>query len=383
MKIAFIDNTWNNTKDHNYSGVGYYRIVQPAKYIAKYDIRVISNDIKKYSKKEEDVLEDIIKDHDIIVTKVIDNPTAAAKVAFYKKHYNKKLIIDLDDNYFEVRKDQPGSKWYYQGSQKRAILSSYLSFADHIIVSTKPLADYHKKFLKKVYNITTPITVIPNFNDLREFSYRYKGNRNSRIIKIGWQGSTTHFSDLKMVMPAVKKIMERYSNVWFEFMGGVEINQVRDLFGKFPDEMFKRVSIIGGTASWTGYPWKLSKTNWDIGICPLIDDEFNRNKSHIKWMEYSSYKIPTVASNVYPYYKDIGKKKTIENGVTGFLAKDTKEWIKYLSALIENEELRKTMGETAYNAIKNTWQMRDNAYLYEDLFDKIICNSQTQQTNQE
>ncbi len=376
MKVAFIDNSWNNTKDNNYSGVGYYRIVQPAKYIKKHDVKVIGNNIKDYG--GENVLEQIIKDHDIIVTKAVDNPTAASQIAFFKEHYNKKLVIDLDDNYFEVRPDQPGYKWYYPGSQKRAILSAYLSLADHLIVSTQPLADYHKEFFKKVYKQNTPITVLPNFNDLDEFRYRYKGNQNQRMIKIGWQGSTTHFSDLLMVMPAIKKIMAKYPNVWVDFMGGIEINQVRDLFGKFPDEMFRRVSIVGGTPSWLNYPWKLSKTKWDIGICPLIDDEFNRNKSHIKWMEYAAYKIPSVASKVYPYYKDILGIKTIQQGKTGFLARTTDDWIKYLTLLIENKDLRKKIGENAYEDVKKNWQMKDHYQLYEDLFDKIICNLTTQ-----
>ncbi len=383
MKIVFIDNSWNHTKDGNYSGVGYYRLVNPAKYIKKYDVKVIGQDIKDLYEEKSDTLKNIIRDNDIIVTKAVDNPTACAQLGFYKDHYNKKLVVDLDDNYFEVRPDQPGYKWYYPGSQKRAFLSAYLSLADHITVSTKPLADYHKEYFKKIYKQDKPITILPNFNDLDEFRYRYKGNQNQRMIKIGWQGSTTHFSDLLMVMPAIKKIMAKYPNVWVDFMGGIEINQVRDLFGKFPDEMFRRVSIIGGTPSWLNYPWKLSKTKWDIGICPLIDDEFNRNKSHIKWMEYAAYKIPSVASKVYPYYEDILGIKTIQHGKTGFLAKTTGDWVKYLELLIQDAGLRQKIGEEAYADVRDNWQMRDHYQLYEDLFDKIICNSQTQQTKTE
>lgn len=369
MKIAFIENTWGNTKNGGYSGVGYYRLVNPAKYVKKHDIKIIGDDIKTMG---EDALQKIIENNDIIVTKAVDNPEACSRIMFFRDHYKKKVVVDLDDNYFEVRPDQPGYKWYYPGSQKRAILSAYLSLADHIIVSTQPLADYHKDYFKKVYKIDKPISVIPNFNDLDEFRYRYKGNGDKNTIRIGWQGSTTHFSDLKMVMPAIKEIMKKHKNVIFEFMGGVEINQVRDLFGDFPEDDFRRVSIIGGTPSWAGYPWKLSKTRWDIGLCPLIDDEFNRNKSHIKWMEYSSYKIPTIASKVYPYFEDIIGKKTIQQGKTGYLAKTTKDWVKYMELLIGSKQLRDEMGESAYKFVKENWQMKDNYYLYEDLFESII-----------
>ena len=383
MKIVFIDNSWNNTKDKNYSGVGYYRLVNPAKYIKKYNIKVIDKEIQTLYNKPEDTLKNIMRDNDIVLTKAVDNPQACAQLLFYRDYYKRKLIVDLDDNYFEVREDQPGYKWYYPGSQKKAILSSYLSLADHLIVSTQPLADYHQKYFKEIYNIDKPITVLPNFNDLDEFNYPYRGNQNEKIVRIGWQGSTTHLSDLKLVMPAIKEIMKKYNNVWIDFMGGIEAYQVKDLFGDFPEKISKRISIIGGTPSWKEYPKKLSETEWDIGICPLINDEFNRNKSHIKWMEYSAYKIPTIASRVYPYYKDILGIKTIQQGKTGFLARTTDDWIKYLTLLIENKDLRKKIGENAYEDIKKNWQMKDHYQLYEDLFDKIICNTQTQRTRTE
>lgn len=371
MKIAFIETTWNNTKNNQYSGVGYYRLVSPAKFIKKHDIQIIGSNIKTLTENPDEVLKYIFENNDIVVTKAVDNPSACSQIAFWKNEFKKKLVVDLDDNYFEVRPDQPGYKWYYPGSQKRAILSAYLSFADHIIVSTQTLADYYKKWFNDVYKMDMPITVIPNYNDLKEFNYRYKGNQDQNKIKIGWQGSTTHFADLKMVMPVLKKLMLKYPQLQLEFMGGVEIHQVRDLFGEFRDEDFRRVTIMGGTPSWVGYPYKLSKTKWDIGICPLIDDEFNRNKSHIKWMEYATYKIPAVASAVYPYQEPINGVKVIEHGKTGFLAKTEDDWEKYLTELIENESLRKEIGENAYQYVKENWQMKNNYKQYEDLFDTI------------
>jgi glycosyltransferase involved in cell wall biosynthesis len=166
--------------------------------------------------------------------------------------------------------------------------------------------------------------------------------------------------------------MIKYPKVHLEFMGGIEIHQVKELFKDFDDKLFERVEIKGGTLGWEGYPKLLSQQRWDIGICPLIDDEFNRNKSHIKWMEYATYKIPSVASKTYPYFADIQDLKTIQHGKTGFLAKDTKEWVKYLSVLIENEELREEIGINAYEYIKDNWQYKDNIYKYKQVIDKLL-----------
>ena len=40
----------------------------------------------------------------------------------------------------------------------------------------------------------------------------------------------------------------------------------------------------------------LASLSGDIGICPLVDDEFNRNKSQIKAIEYGLLGLPVVAS---------------------------------------------------------------------------------------
>src|SRR5574343_736425 len=370
-KIAFIENTWNNTKDGKYSGVGYYRLVLPAKYIKKYQIDIIGKEIKDWGDDLATVFGKLFREYDAVVTKAVDNPQAASALCFCAQHFKKTLIVDLDDNYFEVRPDQPGYRFYYPGSQKQAILKAYLSLATHLTVSTKPLADWYGNWFKK-NNIKTKIDILPNFNDLEEFNYDYNGNRSDKSVVIGWQGSTTHFGDLKMVLPALKKVIHKYDNVAIELTGGLEMTQARDLFKDWTKKEFKRVTISGGTPSWKDYPEMLSKKSWDIGICPLIDDEFNRNKSNIKWMEYAVYKIPCVASKVYPYYKKVLNKNTINDGINGFLASSTDEWYKKLSKLIEDKQLRIDIGNKAYNEIKNNWQMKDNSHLWEEVFDRLL-----------
>jgi glycosyltransferase involved in cell wall biosynthesis len=165
--------------------------------------------------------------------------------------------------------------------------------------------------------------------------------------------------------------MKKYRNVYLELMGGIEQDAVAELFRNMDDSNLDRISIIGGTKSWTGYPELLSKQKWDIGIAPLIDDVFNRGKSHIKWMEYASYKIPTVASNVYPYYKDIQGTKTIEDGVTGYLC-EPKEWYEKLEKLVLDNNLRNRIGENAYYYVKDNWQPQHHIKKWKEAIDTLL-----------
>ena len=370
-KIAMIYTCWGNNKLKRYTGVGYYRVIKPAQYLSKwYDIDIIGKDFDKLGKTTEEIYNNLFKNYDMVITKAVDNPVACSALCFFADRHKKPLVLDLDDNFFTVRKDQPGYQWYHQGSNKRAIMGAYISMVNHIFFSTKPLADYHKDFIKRIFKKDIEYTLLPNLNDIKDFDYKSK--RDGDKIIIGWQGSTTHFADLALVLPALKKIMLKYKNVYLEFLGGIEKEQVKALFKDFDDKLLERIEIKGGTIGFKDYPKLLAKQKWDIGICPLINDQFNRSKSHIKWMEYANYKIPSVASKTFPYYKDIDGKKTIEHEKTGYLAKNTREWVGCLSKLIKDKELREEIGNNAYEYVVNNWQYENNIYKYKKAIDKIL-----------
>jgi glycosyltransferase involved in cell wall biosynthesis len=81
--------------------------------------------------------------------------------------------------------------------------------------------------------------------------------------------------------------------------------------------------------------------DFDIGICPLLDTQFSRSKSHIKALEYMARGMPVVASDVEPY------RRFIKHGENGFLVKYDHEWLRYLSELAGSTDLRLKMGAAA------------------------------------
>jgi glycosyltransferase involved in cell wall biosynthesis len=373
-KIAFLDSSYAHTKNKKYSGVGYYRMIQPARFLKdNFEITVFNQNLQELGENNEKMFSKLFEDYDMVVTKAVDNPHACSALGFFSDYYKKPLIIDLDDNYFTVRPDQAGYKYYYPGSQKWAILSAYFSVASGFVFSTKPLLDFHRTYIKNVYDKEPPMFVCPNFNDLNEFKYKPAKKCKNKII-IGWQGSTTHFSDIKMCIQAIANVMKQEKNVYFEILGALETEQAKDLLKDVnaDESVMSRISVAGGTQSWEDYPELLSKQKWNIGIAPLINDEFNRNKSHIKWLEYAAYKIPCIASKVYPYYKEINGVKTIRHGKTGYLAKTVKDWEKYLLLLIKNDKLRKEIADNAYEAIKNDWQYDKHIQTWIDAFNHFL-----------
>lgn len=378
MKIAVLSTDWNQNEyrsKHNlYGGVGHYRIFQPYNELKKrgWDIDIYNKEFSDLStgKSYEEFWGDFTEKYDVIITKAIDNPIAAAQLCFFAKRNNTKIIIDLDDNYFEVSPTQPAYEYYYPGSQKRSFFAAYLSQADAIICSTEPLATYYHEHAQKVWKLDIPTFVFPNFNDVSE--WKYKVTKEKDKVVIGWAGSVTHDEDLQLIMPSLNKILTEYKDVWVELTGGLTPETAPKVLRYFEIENLDRIKITGGTLAWKGYPKLLMSKKWDIGVAPLVDNKFNRGKSHIKWMEYAMLKIPCVASKTFPYYKQILGKDVIRDGETGLLAIDGLDFYKKIKFLIDNKDVREKIGENAYNQVVTEWQASDNIFILEDILKKII-----------
>lgn len=378
ISIGLISTDWGinkERKDNNhYGGVTYYRLIKPLleNPSEEFEFKYYGANLHEEAvgKTAAEFWDEFTDRHDVYIIKHVDNPEPASNLTFFCKKKNKTIIMDMDDNLLEVKPDQPAWEFYKPGSEKRSYVSALMSMMDAMFVSTKPLADYYKNYLKKVYNVEMPTYILPNYNDIADWNYEKVKNDTNKIT-VGWIGSTTHNNDLKIVLPAINRLLKENSNLQFLLIGGVSHETAPDLFESMDEDVLDRVFCQGGTQSWQGYPEFLSKQHIDIGIAPLTEDEFNRGKSHIKWMEYAMYKVPCVASRVYPYQMDILGKDTIRQGETGFLC-DKKEWYKTLKKLIENKELRETIGSNAYNYVKENLQYKDHYKLWDNALSEII-----------
>jgi glycosyltransferase involved in cell wall biosynthesis len=173
---------------------------------------------------------------------------------------------------------------------------------------------------------------MPNCVDVKNFK-KHKVKK-SGIINIGWMGGSNHTNDLEMIRDTIQKILKKFPHVRF------------NTFGFQPEWAKTTEHCIHHTwVTFDKYYKKLGSLDFDIGVAPLVDNEFNRCKSNLRVLEYSAMAVPTVASRVVPF-------QDIRPNITGYLAKDQSEWFAHLSALITRPKLRERIGNNAYNAIK-------------------------------
>lgn len=326
---------WNrHDGTEGYGGVGWYRIINP---LAKLGYETVGKFTIGGAQNAVDMGE---KGH-IWYMKPSDSSGMALLIGTAKEMTGSKLIIDLDDDPINFDDTHP---LYKELKEKSERVMQLIKMADHIVVSTEPLKRVVSKYNKN-------ISVIPNAIDRDIWQVKKK---KSKDIHIGWIASGSHMTDMPLILPVIKEILDKYDNVRFT-IAGVIASDLEGYKGK--------VRHVAGTAGYQDYPQFLADLGLDIAIAPLINTQFNMSKSNIKWLESSMLKIPMVLSDMYPY-------QCVEHGKTGFLAVNHKDWVKYLSRLIESEDLRKEIGENAYKEMEN-YTVDKVLPLYKDVFEKV------------
>ena len=239
----------------------------------------------------------------------------------HAKDCGKYTVYELDDDIWSLSRTNPGyDVWAEPGAAYYA--AQCIRSVDLVTTTTPLLAEKLRKFNPNV-------KVLPNVLPAEGWDFPAPVLRDADRIVLGWAGSSSHVEDLSILADVVPQILNRYPHVEFAYAGG-------PVAGPFAsDSRMRRLPVT----DIQHYPTVIE--NFDIGLIPLADSAFNRAKSDLKFVEYSMLGIPSVASKLDPYLN------SIRHGENGFLATNAKDWIKFVSRLIESPELRLEMGERA------------------------------------
>jgi hypothetical protein len=371
-------------------GVAFYRVLQPYGWLKDHGEEIFIFDKNRHDAQRLQIEQ---QHADIIVYQCpwSEGILEAAKVIKAGKEFgkNKKIVVELDDNLFDVDPwnekynmfgiqehkiivdsndiatekrfidGTKGSSWIRQERLKDGRLSfdmwrdghrgfsieenerkykataQLLNMVDMITVTTKELGKQIRKIAPD-----TKIMVLPNLVDPDRFLPMKK--KDDGFLRVGWQGGSAHFDDLRLVIDPIKKIYNKHKNVKF-VLKGVQF-----------DSIFEDVKDRVEWEPWHGdiatYPLDVRDMGLDIGLAPLQDTTFNRGKSPIKWIEYSQMGVPSVCSEIVygPY---------IDNRKTGFTAVTPDQWFNCIDKLICDEELRNLIAKKAKVRVEKKWQV--------------------------
>jgi hypothetical protein len=150
-------------------------------------------------------------------------------------------------------------------------------------------------------------------------------------------GSITHINDLKIIGPAIRQVLSQNPNALLGMYCDVELAMHCCLTEwQLPLDSF----FLIPPTSFQHYPSKISY--FDIGLAPLENTTFNQCKSDLRLLELGASSVPYVASKIAPYWR----LHLQSQGVGGFIANTTNEWIEHVNFLIRKREERKLRGAT-------------------------------------
>jgi glycosyltransferase involved in cell wall biosynthesis len=327
------------------SGCYKWRTAIPMKYLAArgHHIQLLGDDASQHSAPDVMVLFRAQFEHAIPIS------------AWCKKN-NIRLVFDTDDA-LDLVSTTNLHFWHIQ--PRIPIYHHMLEVADVVTTTTPTLADYLR-------TRNSNVVVLPNSVDPEEWHPRPRGKE----LRIGWTGSPTHFSDLNIVLDAVRDLQKKHPFT-FVLQGLCAENSVEELCENLTKQAGRKFFETTLGKSIKRFREKLSGIKYefhpsvrvdlhaqtvcdlalDIGIAPLGDDQFNRNKSCIKYYEYAMSGAVTVASQVKPYSDEVSitsknnrdswklKLESVINGDREAMLREQRAWVLEHRNIQKNVEL--------------------------------------------
>lgn len=288
---------------------------------------------------------DILNQYDIISFQRVIDPLVVETMKTLKK--NGKIILhEIDDNLLKVEPTNPAYKFYQRGGVPYKNFIEACKVCDYMTVTT----DYLKNVYHKELSIDSDkIVVFENAMDFDHPQFKFNLNRRNELpldkVVIGWFGGSSHLNDLESLIEPIKQTLIKHPQTIFAFCSDPQMFILTFYRTQWFQENKDRWIIIPPEQGFF-VRYKNIMSMCDIGLAVVSKSEFNKSKSFLKIMEYGMWKIPTIATNLECYTDFLNYGENMKDVVI------SDNFTKSLDQLIENETLRKQIGENCYNIIR-------------------------------
>jgi glycosyltransferase involved in cell wall biosynthesis len=179
------------------------------------------------------------------------------------------------------------------------------------------------------------VDIIPTVIDLKKYpspnSDSSNDQRNKKVV-IGWIGSPYTTRYLELLRQPLQRLAKS-RDIQFRVIGGRPVS--------FPHVDVKMLN------------WEESKEaemlrEFDVGVMPLPDTPFERGKCGYKLIQYMACGKPVIGSPV-------GVNNKIVTSGKGFLCETENEWYEAMLRLVDNPQLRTTLGRAGRKTVEDEY----------------------------
>jgi glycosyltransferase involved in cell wall biosynthesis len=237
------------------------------------------------------------------------------------------FVFDFDDAVW-VRYLSPAN-WVLSYLRFPGKTATLCRRARHVIAGNPYLESYARHFNSRV-------SVVPTTIDTDK--YRVPPAR-SGVPVVGWTGSYSTAKYLALVGPVLERLHQRHEfRVVIVGASGFEVPGV---------EVEHR-------------PWRSATevpdlSDFDVGLMPLTNTEWERGKCGLKALQYMALGIPAVVSPVGV------NAEIVRHWENGLVASSREEWERALDRLLADAELRRRLGAAGRATVEATYSARVQA----------------------
>ena len=393
-------------------GVGKYRILDPYKFIAENYSEDFHIDLA-FDVPNDDAS---FQDYDIVIFHTFIHKTNHAdniNRILWLKSKGIKVIMDIDDLWYV---DQRHPMYHHiRTSGIPEMKVEMLKLVDHVTTTTSIFAET----LNKKIGIKN-IEIFPNAVNEDEPQFKNKKIESDKI-RFGWLGGSSHLHDIELLTNGISSTHYAYTNkvqfvlCGFDLRGTVTeidqntkqkrerpINPTETVWYKYENiftdnfkvldkdyENFLKLFIKDYNYDDSNKPYRRRWTEdinnyatnynyFDVSLAPLVESEFNANKSQLKIIEAGFFKKAIIASETNPFLLDLvnaideGKFNSDGNALLVNPKRNHKDWAKQMKRLVDNPNMIEDMGNRLYETVKDKYSLKNVCKNRTEFFKSII-----------
>jgi glycosyltransferase involved in cell wall biosynthesis len=242
------------------------------------------------------------------------------------------FIYDIDDNLFLVP-EQVEDGEYYRQPERIAQLEKYLRSASLVRVYSRPLREQAQRYNPEVRQVDPVLDW--------KLIHTVEKTTQDRTVRLVYATSRKDDYLFPIFTDSLRRLLREYPDkTEMHFLG----------FQPSGFQGFANVHYSKFNPNYDQFMRRFSSMGFDIGLAPMLDDDFHRSKTNTKFREYGACGIAGIYSKVDLY------ASCVKDGETGLLVENQPDdWYQAMVRLVEDLRLRACIGSAARGEIQRLY----------------------------